>query len=178
MEFLAEINNTTVQGVIDWHTGREHWVSAVGFQPSTYQTIPLDVSEVISAPKYERPRKTTPGRIVCLAGQITSFYPFESPGGYQLLGRTLRIFDLERRNVGFGDSPFLLRPRDRISFFPVEEEELEDNWKQIEAGEYSNEIEESPFAAGAYLEWLPTVADEATERRQRAEAAWAATPVP
>jgi hypothetical protein len=113
-----------------------------------------------------------------LGGPCFAIYPVESPGGYQLLGRTLRIWDLERRNEGFGDSPFLLRPGDRIKFYPDEESELEAAWAQIEAGEYAYEIEESPFDVGAYLEWLPEVADEAAERRRRAEEAWAATPVP
>lgn len=143
MEYLAEINNTTVQGVVDWHTGREHWVSAVGFQPSTYQTIPLDVSEVISAPKYERPRKTTPGRIVCLAGQITSFYPFESPGGYQLLGRTpLELYDPLRRLPDFADGPVLPRVGDRHRYMSIGEDEYRKLRAAVEAGTHRYTIEE------------------------------------
>lgn len=143
LEYLAELNGTTVQGVVDWHTGREHWVSAVGFQPSTYQTIPLDVTEVISAPKYERPRKTTPGRIVCLAGQITSFYPFESPGGYQLLGRTpLELYDPLQRLPDFADGPVLPRVGDRHRYVSIGEEEYLELRARVEAGTHRYTIKE------------------------------------
>ena len=79
---------------------------------------------------------------------------------------------------GLGDSPFLLRPGDRVSFDQVDEDELLEAWRKVEAGEYTYEIEDSPFDVGAYLDWLPKVADEASERRKTAEEAWASTPVP
>jgi hypothetical protein len=60
-------------------------------------------------------RPWTPEGAVGIAGPCLAIYPVPSPGGYQLLGRTLRIFDLDRRNQGFGDSPFLLRPVDRVA---------------------------------------------------------------
>ncbi len=142
MEFLAEINHTTVQGVIDWHTGRQHWVSAVGFQPGTYQTIPLDTSEVITAPKYERPRKSTPARIVCLAGMITSFYPFESPGGYQLLGRTpLELYDPDQRLSAFRDGPVLSKVGDRHRYVSIDEIEYRRIRTEVERGSYDYRIE-------------------------------------
>jgi len=143
MEYLAELNDTTVQGVIDWHTGCEHWVSAVGFQPSTYQTLPLNPTAVITAPKYERPRKTTPGRIVCLAGQITSFYPFESPGGYQLLGRTpLELYDPLQRLPDFADGPVLPRVGDRHRYLSIGEDEYRELRDRVKAGRHRYRIEE------------------------------------
>jgi hypothetical protein len=65
-----------------------------------------------------------------------------------------------------------------VSFHQVEEDELLADWEKIEAGEYTYDIEDSPFDVGAYLEWLPEVADDAAERRRKSEAAWASTPVP
>jgi urea carboxylase len=153
MEYLAEINGTTVQGVIDWHTEREHWVGAVGFQPSTYQAIPLDVSEVISAPKYERPRKTTPGRIVCLAGQLTSFYPFESPGGYQLLGCTpLELYDPEQRLPDFRDGPVLPRVGDRHRYVAIHEGAYQELRARVEEGIHEYRIEEGVCRPDDYPE--------------------------
>jgi urea carboxylase len=141
--YLAEINDTTVEGVVRWHTGREHWVSAVGFQPSTYQALPLDLSDEISAPKYPRPRASTPGRIVCLAGQLTSFYPFESPGGYQLLGRTpLELYDPRQRLPDFADGPVLPKVGDRHRYVAIGEEEYRDIRAQVEDGTYAYRIED------------------------------------
>jgi urea carboxylase len=153
MPYLAEINGTTVKGVIDWHTGREHWVSAVGFQPSTYQAIPLDASEVISAPKYERPRKTTPARIVCFAGQITSFYPFESPGGYQLLGRTpLELYHPEQRLPDFRDGPVLPKVGDRHRYVAIDQDEYGELRARVEEGVHEYRIEEGICRLDAYPE--------------------------
>jgi allophanate hydrolase subunit 1 len=73
MDYLAEINNTTVDGVIAAHSGAEWWVTSVGFQPGCYQALPLDPAFSITAPKYPRPRQWTPERILCLACKMTSF---------------------------------------------------------------------------------------------------------
>lgn len=158
--------------------GTEQWNGFVGFFPGLPFMFPMDPRYVVSVPKYNPTRTWTAEGALGLGGPCFAIYPVESPGGYQLLGRTLRIFDLERRNEGFGDSPFLLRPGDRVSFYQVAEDDLLADWEKVEAGEYTYEIEDSPFDVGAYLRWLPEIADEAAERRRRAEAAWAATPVP
>jgi len=158
--------------------GTEQWNGFMGFFPGLPFMFPMDPRYVVSVPKYNPTRTWTAEGALGIGGPCFAIYPVESPGGYQLLGRTIRIFDLERRNEGFGDSPFLLRPADRVSFFQVDEDELLADWERVEAGEYRYEIEDSPFDVGDYLNWLPEVADEAAERRQRAEAAWASTPVP
>jgi allophanate hydrolase subunit 1 len=158
--------------------GTEQWNGFVGFFPGLPFMFPMDPRYIVSVPKYNPTRTWTAEGALGLGGPCFAIYPVESQGGYQLLGRTLRIFDLERSNEGFGDSPFLLRPGDRVSFYQVEEDELLADWERIDAGEYSYDIEDSPFDVGAYLEWLPEVADEAAERRRKSEAAWASTPVP
>jgi urea carboxylase len=158
--------------------GTEQWNGFVGFFPGLPFMFPMDPRYIVSVPKYNPTRTWTAEGTLGIGGPCFAIYPVESPGGYQLLGRTIRIFDLERRNEGFGDSPFLLRPGDRVSFHQVDEDELLEAWRKIEAGKYTYEIEDSPFDVGAYLDWLPKVADEASERRKTAEEAWASTPVP
>ena len=158
--------------------GTEQWNGFVGFFPGLPFMFPMDPRYIVSVPKYNPTRTWTAEGTLGIGGPCFAIYPVESPGGYQLLGRTIRIFDLERRNEGFGDSPFLLRPGDRVSFHQVDEDELLEAWRKIEAGEYTYEIEDSPFDVGAYLDWLPKVADKASERRKTAEEAWASTPVP
>ena len=147
MEYLAEINNTTVEGVIAAHSGTEWWVTSVGFQPGCYQALPLDPAFSISAPKYPRPRQWTPERILCLAGKITSFYPVRSPGGYQLLGRTpVDFYDPLQRNEVFRDSPVLPIAGERHRYVPIGEAEYHDIRRQVESGAYRYDIEEGEYS--------------------------------
>ncbi len=179
IDYTVRYNGLTSREELwDSITGTEVWTGFMGFFPGLAFMFPMDPRYVISVPKYNPTRVWTAEGALGIGGPCITIYPVESPGGYQLVGRTLRIFDLERRNKGFGDSPFLLRPADRVSFYSVEEDELNAEWERVEAGEYEYDIQDSPFDVGEYLKWLPEIADEAAERRKRAEAAWASTPVP
>lgn len=140
--YLAELNGISREEVVAPYAGALHWVSAVGFQPSTFQAVPLSRMR-LSAPKYERPRKWTDPGTVCLAGIITSYYPVRSPGGYQLLGRTpVDLFDPLRRNPAFADGPVLPRVGDRHRYVPISGDEYESIRAEVEAGRYEYRIEE------------------------------------
>lgn len=142
IDYLAQANGISREEVIARHSGVLHWVSAVGFQPSTYQAVPLG-EMVLSGPKYERPRKWTDPGIVCLAGTITSYYPVRSPGGYQLLGRTpIELFDPLRRNAVFADGPVLPRVGDRHRYQPIDGEAYEEIRAKVAEGTYEYQIEE------------------------------------
>jgi allophanate hydrolase subunit 1 len=158
MECLAEINNTSVDGVIAAHSGTEWWVTSVGFQPGCYQALPLDPAFSISAPKYPRPRQWTPERILCLAGKITSFYPVRSPGGYQLLARTpVDLYDPLQRNEVFQDSPVLPIAGERHRYVPIGEAEYLDIRRQVESGTYRYNIEEGEYSLNDYLAALDSL---------------------
>lgn len=155
MEYMAEINNTTVEGVIRAHASTQWWVSAVGFQPATYQALPLEPAFNISAPKYPRPRKSTPERILCQAGKITSFYPVVSPGGYQLLGRTpIDLYDPKQRNPVFKDGPVLPRVGDRHTYMPIDEAAYWEIRRQCEAGAYVYQIRDETYRLQDYVDKL------------------------
>ena len=146
MEFIAEINKITVEKVIEVHSGTLHWVGAVGFTPGCYQAIPLNPNLVLTAPKYPRPRRWTPERIICLAGNLTSAYPVNSPGGYQLIGRTpLDLYDPMQRDPVFADSPVLTRVGDRHRYIALNKEEYEKIRKEVEEGRYKYQVEEAIF---------------------------------
>jgi urea carboxylase len=146
VQFLADLNGLTVDDVIRMHAGTEHWVSAVGFTPACYQAMPLDPSKALTAPKYERPRKWTPDRILCIAGQLTSFYPVASPGGYQLLGRTpIDLYDPLQRNPAFKDGPVLPRVSDRHRYVPIDEATYGEIRREVEAGTYHYDIREEIY---------------------------------
>lgn len=156
----------------------EHWTAFIGFFPGLPFMFPLDPRHTVVVPKYNPTRTWTAEGALGLGGPCYAIYPVESAGGYQLLGRTLPIYDLKGRNSAFRDNPLLLGAGDRVRFHRIEEEDLLELWEDVRADRYVYEIEESPFDVGAYLEWLPRVEDEAEERRRRREDAAARTLVP
>jgi urea carboxylase len=156
----------------------EQWVGFIGFFPGLPFMFPLDPRETVFVPKYNPSRTWTPEGAVGLGGPCYSIYPVESAGGYQLLGRTLPVYDLAGRNAIFRDDPLLLRPGDRVRLHRVEEDELLALFADVHADRYRYDREDGVFDVGAYLEWLPSVAAEAAERQARREQAAAETPVP
>lgn len=156
LELLARLNNMTVAEVIATHASTEHWVSAVGFTPACYQAMPLDPSKALTAPKYQRPRKWTPERILCIAGQLTSFYPIASPGGYQLLGRTpIELYDPQQRNPAFASGPVLPRVGDRHRYVPIDEAMYWEIRREVEAGTYQYDIRDDTYRLEEYLARVP-----------------------
>jgi allophanate hydrolase subunit 1 len=158
--------------------GTEQWSAFIGFFPGLPFMFPLDPRDACFVPKYNPTRTWTPEGALGIGGPCYAIYPVESAGGYQLVGRTLPIYDLQGRNEVFRQNPLLLRAGDRVKFERVEEGELLQLFEDVHADRYRYRIEDSPFDVGAYLDWLPTIAGEAEERRRKREQAAAATPVP
>ena len=156
----------------------EQWTAFIGFFPGLPFMFPLDPRETVFVPKYNPTRTWTPEGALGIGGPCFAIYPVESAGGYQLVGRTLPIYDLAARNAAFRENPLLLRAADRVQFHRVEEDELLQAFEDVRADRYRYRIEEGTFDVGSYLRWLPSIAGEAEERRVRCEAAAAATPVP
>jgi allophanate hydrolase subunit 1 len=156
----------------------EQWSAFMGFFPGLPFMFPLDPRQTIFVPKYNPTRTWTAEGAVGVGGPCVAIYPVESAGGYQLFGRTIPIYDIRQRNEVFRESPLFMRPGDRIQFHRVEEEELLQAFEDVHADRYRYRIEDSSFDVGAFLAWLPTIAEEADEHRRRREAAAAATPVP
>jgi allophanate hydrolase subunit 1 len=158
--------------------GTEQWTAFIGFFPGLPFLFPLDPRDAVFVPKYNPTRTWTPEGALGIGGPCWAIYPVESAGGYQLVGRTLPIYDLQGRNAAFRPNPSIFRAGDRIQFHRVEEDELLALFEDVRADRYRYKIEEGTFEVGAYLDWLPTVKDEAEERRRRREQAAAVTPVP
>ena len=156
----------------------EQWTAFIGFFPGLPFMFPLDPRDAVFVPKYNPTRTWTPEGALGLGGPCFAIYPVESAGGYQLVGRTLPIYDVQARNAIFRENPLLLRAGDRVKFHRVEEEELLALFEDVHADRYRYRIEEGSFEVGEYLEWLPQVKDEADERRRRRDEAAAVTPVP
>jgi allophanate hydrolase subunit 1 len=156
----------------------EHWTAFIGFFPGLPFMFPIDPRRVVVAPKYNPTRTWTAEGTVGLGGPCYAIYPVESPGGYQIFGRTLPVYDLQARNRAFRENPLLLRPGDRVHFYRVEERELTGLFEDVRADRYAYEIEDQPFDVGAYLDTAGRLGEESRERRRRREEAAAVTPVP
>jgi inhibitor of KinA len=113
---LDEVSRATkcrVDDVVARHSGAEYRVFMLGFLPGfAYLGI---VDESIAVPRRATPRQMVPAGSVGIAGRQTGIYPIESPGGWQIVGRTpVRLFDPA------GDSRPVLRPGDRVRFVPID----------------------------------------------------------
>jgi KipI family sensor histidine kinase inhibitor len=96
--------------VIARHTARVYRVFMMGFLPG----FPYlgTVEAAIAAPRRSTPRLRVPEGSVGIAGAQTGIYPTESPGGWQIIGRTsVKLFDVSR------SEPFLLEPGNDVEFF-------------------------------------------------------------
>ncbi len=104
--------------VVDLHCGAEYRVHCVGFTPG----FPFlgGLPRKIATPRRDVPRKEIPAGSVAIGGTQTGIYPINSPGGWNVIGRTpLRVFDLQK------DPPALLRAGDRVRFRAITREEFE-----------------------------------------------------
>lgn len=106
---VAHLTGLGERGVVEAHTGREWTVAFCGFAPGFGYMVGGD--ERLRVPRRDTPRTRVPAGSVALAGGFAAVYPRESPGGWQLIGRTsLRLWDIER------DPPALLVPGRRVRF--------------------------------------------------------------
>ena len=109
LEETAARSKLSVDELVALHRGREYRAFFVGFLPGFAYCGVLDPR--IVAPRLERPRERVPAGSVAIADGQTSIYPFDSPGGWRLIGRTdVRIFDSAT------EPPVLIRPGDRVRF--------------------------------------------------------------
>ena len=118
IKVVAEHNGLTAEQVIAIHAGMDYPIYMIGFTPGFCYLGGLD--KRIHTPRRKTPRTLLPGGSVGIAEAQTGMYPVDSPGGWQIIGRTpLRLFAPEREN------PFLYEAGDRIRFMPVTGEEYE-----------------------------------------------------
>ena len=98
------------------HSALEHLVLMVGFSPGLPYLGGLDPA--LALPRRVNPRIRVPAGSVAIANLQTTVYPFETPGGWSVIGRTpLVLFDPAR------DSPTLFAPGDRVRFVPISRSE-------------------------------------------------------
>ncbi len=114
--FVATSHSLSFDEVVRLHSQPDYFIYMLGFSPG----FPFlgGLPETLHTPRLESPRKKVPAGSVGIANGQTGVYPIESPGGWQLIGRTpLKLFDSDR------EEPFLLAAGNILRFKPVGEEE-------------------------------------------------------
>src|SRR3989475_2662619 len=179
IEYIAGYNGLKdAEEVVQSLCATEWWNACIGFWPGLPFMFPLDPRYAIVVPKYNPTRPWTPEGGVGIGGPCVAIYPVASPGGYQLFGRTVPVYDLKRQNSAFRDNPILLRPGDRITWTRVSDDELEGRRAALAGGGAAYAIAEEPFDVRAYLRFRDGVQEEAEAFRRRQEAAQRQIPVP
>jgi urea carboxylase len=114
---------------------------------------PIDPRHRLVTTKYNPARTWTAENSVGIGGSYLCIYGMEGPGGYQLFGRTLQMWNRWRRTPVF-EQPWLLRFFDQIRFYPVSADELLQIRRAFPLGEYEPRIEESEFVLKDYEAFL------------------------
>ena len=110
LEFVADYTNLSVDEIIDLHAKAEYTVAMIGFLPGFPYLVGMD--DRLFVPRRETPRLKVQKGSVGLAGLQTGIYPFESPGGWQIIGKTsTKLFDIEHLSF--------LKIGDKLRFVPV-----------------------------------------------------------
>jgi KipI family sensor histidine kinase inhibitor len=105
---VADLLGCTPEVVVERHTGDEWTVAFCGFAPGFGYLTGVGAWDIS---RRKSPRTKVPAGAVALAGEFSGVYPRESPGGWQLIGRTdVRIFDQEREPAA------LFHPGRRVRF--------------------------------------------------------------
>ncbi|MGX5790648.1 5-oxoprolinase subunit PxpB [Staphylococcus equorum] len=112
---VASHNNLTTKEVIRIHTENTYLIYMLGFMPGFPFLGGLDTQ--LHTPRRQEPRTSIHAGSVGIANNQTGLYPKESPGGWQIIGRTpIRVFDIHREPM------CLYGAGDYIKFYAIEEE--------------------------------------------------------
>ncbi len=117
LEKVADYLRLPSEEVVRLHCSRPYFIYMIGFMPG----FPYmgELPDRLVVPRLKTPRLSVPAGSVAIAQRQTGIYPVESPGGWQILGRTpMKIFDPEK------EPPSLLRMGDWVQFYPINEKEF------------------------------------------------------
>jgi len=127
---VAEHAGKTEEEVIQIHTSTEYLIYMLGFTPGF--TYLGGMSDEIATPRLKTPRVKIPAGSVGIAGSQTGVYPIDSPGGWQLIGRTpVRMYDANR------ETPILPQAGQYIKFYAIDRAEFDKIAAQEAAGGYT-----------------------------------------
>jgi KipI family sensor histidine kinase inhibitor len=138
LDFICQHTKLDKDEVIRRHSSVEYLVYMLGFTPGF--TYLGGLPRELATPRLAKPRTLIPAGSVGIAAAQTGIYPVESPGGWQLMGRTpLKVFNYER------PKPFLLTAGDYLKFVPVSAQE----YAAIEKAENEGTYRPKQYRKGA-----------------------------
>ena len=129
LKFVAEDAKMSEEEVIKLHSEPEYLIYMLGFTPGF--TYLGGLNDAIETPRLKTPRVKIPAGSVGIAGKQTGVYPIDSPGGWQLIGRTpLKMYDADR------EKPILPEAGQYIKFVPIDRAEFDRIAAEVEKGTY------------------------------------------
>lgn len=118
LERIALIKNISIDEIIQLHTSKQYRVYMLGFLPGFAYMGSVD--ERIATPRLATPRQNVTAGSVGIAGSQTGIYPLDSPGGWNIVGRTpLQMFNAKHND------PCFLKPGDIVQFVSIKKDEFE-----------------------------------------------------
>ena len=115
--FVASYNHLSEAEVVSIHSGTDYLVYMLGFIPGFTYLGGMDPR--IATPRLSSPRTLIPAGSVGIAGEQTGTYPSDSPGGWQIIGRTpVTMYDMSKEQAA------LLRAGDYVRYVPIDENEF------------------------------------------------------
>ncbi|XBW35917.1 hypothetical protein QEN19_001491 [Hanseniaspora menglaensis] len=155
VDFIADVNDVKRDVIKDMLYSAQFMVLGLGdVYLGAPCAVPLDPRHRFIGSKYNPSRVYTKNGVVGLGGMYMCIYAMDSPGGYQLVGRTIPIWDKLMLNKHAGNKPWLLTPFDTVEFYLVSEEELEQATSDFENGIFDVKYEDSVFDHQEYTNWL------------------------
>lgn len=117
MERVMEFTKLSYEEIVSIHTSTPYAVHLIGFLPGFPYLGGLDPR--LHVPRLQTPRKQIEASSVGIGGYQTGIYPIESPGGWNIIGRTpYKLFDVTREN------PTLLQTGNRVAFYSITKQEF------------------------------------------------------
>lgn len=160
LAFVAKNNAFTPQQLKDIYLTGQFMAVVVGFFCGNTVSLPVDPRQRLSAPKMNPSRVFTPEGTVGWAGSCMSIYPVDSPGGYQMTGRTVPCWDYYSYKPGFSTQPWIFRDFDILTFYQVSEAKLDTLLGLFRAGKYDWEFEEVQFDMAQHNQLLESTAED------------------
>ena len=132
---IADHAGLTEEEVVKIHTSCDYLIYMLGFLPGFCYLGGLD--ERIHTPRLATPRLKIPAGSVGIGGSQTGIYPMDSPGGWQLMGKTpVKTYDPQR------ETPILVQAGEYIRFVRIDEKEFQRISGLVDKNEYQVTIRE------------------------------------